>query len=212
MEKIKAVLLLSLFSLMGTSLNTWADAMSWNLARDVVFIKSNPAPNSPWAFMQNASGLNKPESYTLLPVFTADTCSGNAATCWADPLSMALVSVHFKTFTFTENGGYVLQPGNLALHPGKNSQTIVRWNSPIIGDINVLGRVNHIHDGCGDGVSWSLNLDGAVLQSGTLARGKGAVFSASKVPVTKSSNLYFVLDKKAAYYCDTSTIDMLITN
>lgn len=212
MKKIKAVLLLSLFSLMGTSLNTWADAMSWNLARDVVFIKSNPAPNSPWAFMQNASGTNNPENYTLLPFFKADDCNGNPVTCWQDPASRAHVSVHFKPYTFTGNGTFSLTPGSVAFHPGENSQTIIRWSSPIVGEVNVLGRVNHVHDTCGDGVAWSLNVDGTVIQSGSLARGKGTVFSATKVPVTKSSALYFVLDKKANFSCDTSTIDMLITN
>lgn len=212
MKKIKAVLLLSLFSLMGTSLNTWADAMSWNLARDVVFIKSNPAPNSPWTFMQNASGTNKPENYTLLPFFKADACDGKPATCWQDPASGSHVTVHFKTYTFTGNGTFVIAPGDVVFHPGQNSQTIIRWTSPIVGEINVLGRVNHVHETCSDGVTWSLNLDGAVIQSGSLAKGKGAVFSATKVPVTKSSSLYFVLDKKANFSCDTSTIDMLITN
>ncbi|WP_421547951.1 hypothetical protein [Pseudomonas sp. QD4] len=212
MGKIKAVLLLSLFSLMSISINSWADtALSWNLARDVIFIKENPATNSPWTFMQNASGLNKPENYTLLPYFKADDCGGKPATCWRDPVSESLVSVHFKTYTFTENVGYVLEPGNVGLHPGKNSQTIIRWASPVVGEVNVLGRINHIHYGCGDGVSWSLNLDGTVLQSGTLAKGQGAIVSVSKVPVTKASSLYFVLDKKGAYYCDTSTIDLLIT-
>lgn len=212
MKKIKTALLLSLFSLMGISMNSWADTVqSWNLARDVIFIKESPAPSSPWTFMQNASGTNKPENYTLLPFFKADDCAGKPATCWRDLASGAVVSVHFKTYTYTENVGYVLAPGNVALHPGKNSQTIIRWASPVVGDINVLGRINHIHYGCGDGVSWSLNLDGTVLQSGTLAKGQGAIVSASKVPVTKASSLYFVLDKKGDYYCDTSTIDVLIT-
>ena len=88
---------------------------------------------------------------------------------------------------------------------------VFRWTSPVVGEINILGRVNSVHDSCGDGVAWSLSQGDTVLQSGSLVRGSGAVFSVSKVPVTQSSAIYLVLDKKANYVCDTSTIDMLIT-
>ncbi|WP_430443061.1 MAG: hypothetical protein ACQZ2J_20135 [Pseudomonas piscis] len=116
-----------------------------------------------------------------------------------------------KPYTFSANGSFTIAAGNVAFHPGQNSQTIIRWESPVAGEVNVLGRVNSIHDSCGDGVAWSLNLGDTVLQSGSLARGNGAVFSASKVPVAKASAIYLVLNKKANYTCDTSTIDMLIT-
>ncbi|QEN46350.1 hypothetical protein [Pseudomonas protegens] len=212
MQNTKNILLMSLFALIGISLNVSAEtAMSWNLARDVILAKESVVANSPWTFMQNTSGVNKPENYTLLPFFKADDCTAQPVTCWQDPVLGAHVSVHFKTYTFTGNGSFVIAPGNVAFHPGKNSQTVIRWSSPVVGEVNVLGRVNSIHDSCGDGVAWSLNLDDSVLQSGSLARGTGAVFSVSKVPVSKLSSIYFVLDKKANYSCDTSTIDMLIT-
>ncbi|QIH09501.1 MULTISPECIES: hypothetical protein [unclassified Pseudomonas] len=212
MKKIVSASLLNLLVLFGISMNASADtAMSWNLARDVILAKESSPPGSTWTFMQNSSGVNKAENYVQLPYFKADSCSSLAATCWMDQVSGSHVSVHLKPYTYTANGTFSIAAGNVAFHPGQNSQTVIRWASPVVGEVNILGRVNSVHDSCGDGVAWSLNLGDTVLQSGSLARGNGAVFSASKVPVTKSSAIYFVLDKKANYTCDTSTIDMLIT-
>ena len=68
MQNTKNILLMSLFALIGISLNVSAEtAMSWNLARDVMLAKESVVANSPWTFMQNTSGVNKPENYTLLP-------------------------------------------------------------------------------------------------------------------------------------------------
>ncbi|WP_097302104.1 hypothetical protein [Pseudomonas chlororaphis] len=213
MKNVVSASLLGLLVLLGTAMDASADtAMSWNLARDVILAKESSPPGSTWSFMQNSSGVNKAENYSALPYFKADTCSGLPVTCWQDPVSGAHVSVHFKPYTYTANGTFSIAAGNVAFHPGQNSQTVIRWASPVAGEINILGRVNSIHDSCGDGVAWSLNLGDTVLQSGSLVRGTGAVFSASKVPVTKSSAIYLVLDKKANYVCDSSTIDMLITH
>ncbi|TWC06449.1 MULTISPECIES: hypothetical protein [unclassified Pseudomonas] len=208
---IASVLGLLLFS--GMSINAWAEtAMSWNLAKDVIFAKERVSPSSPWAFMENTSGVNNPDNYVLLPSFTADVCGGKPATCWQDVPSGAHVTVHKETYNYSGNGSFTVPAGNVIFHPGMNSQTIIRWTSPITGTVNILGRINSIHTACGDGVAWSLNQGNTVLQSGSLAKGTGAVFSLGDVPVTVASTLYFVLDKKTNYSCDSSTIDMLITN
>lgn len=212
MKKTISVSLLGLLACFGASMSAFADtAMSWNLARDVILAKESAPPGSPWSFMQNSSGVSKAENYILLPYFKADSCNNLPATCWMDQVSGAHVSVHMKPYTYTANGSFTIAAGNVAFHPGQNSQTVIRWTSPVVGEINILGRVNSVHDSCGDGVAWSLNQGDTVLQSGSLVRGSGAVFSVSKVPVTQSSAIYLVLDKKANYVCDTSTIDMLIT-
>lgn len=212
MKKTISVSLLGLLALFGASMSAFADtAMSWNLARDVLLAKESSPAGFTWTFMQNTSGVNKADNYVLLPYFKADTCNNLPATCWMDQASGAHVTVHMKPYIFTANGSFTIAAGNVAFHPGQNSQTIIRWVSPVAGEVNVLGRVNSVHDSCGDGVAWSLNLGDTVLQSGSLARGNGAVFSASKVPVAKASAIYLVLDKKANYTCDSSTIDMLIT-
>jgi hypothetical protein len=212
MKKIIIASLLGLFLFSGVSVSAWAEtAMSWNLAKDVIFAKERVATGSPWGFMENTSGVNNPENYILLPSFTADVCGGKPATCWQDISSGAHVTVHKETYNYSGNGSFTVPPGNVIFHPGMNSQTIIRWTSPVTGTVNILGRINSIHSACGDGIAWSLNQGGAVLQSGSLAKGTGAVFSLSNVPVTAATAIYFVLDKKTNYSCDSSTIDMLIT-
>jgi hypothetical protein len=212
MKKITVASLLSLFVFSGVSVSALAEtAMSWNLAKDVIFAKERVATGSPWGFMENTSGVNNPDNYILLPSFTADVCGGKPATCWQDTSSGAHVTVHKETYNYSGNGSFTVPPGNVIFHPGMNSQTIIRWTSPVTGTVNILGRINSIHSACGDGVAWSLNQGGAVLQSGSLAKGAGAVFSLNNVPVTAAAPIYFVLDKKTNYSCDSSTIDMLIT-
>jgi len=212
MKKIIVASLLGLFMFSGFSVSAWAEtAMSWNLAKDVIFAKERVTTASPWGFMENTSGVNNPDNYILLPSFTADVCGGKPATCWQDISSGAHVTVHKETYNYSGNGSFTVPPGNVIFHPGMNSQTIIRWTSPVTGTVNILGRINSIHSACGDGVAWSLNQGGAVLQSGSLAKGTGAVFFLNNVPVTAAAAIYFVLDKKTNYSCDSSTIDMLIT-
>ncbi len=99
----------------------------------------------------------------------------------------------------------------MATHPGTNSQSIFRWASPVTGNINVLGRVNDLHNACGDGVGWSLNLGDIVLQSGSLVNGGSTTFMLNSVAVTPTSLLYLVIDRKANNSCDATSVDMLIT-
>lgn len=214
MKKIKSALILLAVVLSSASMNSWADtAKSWNLAKDMIFAKEASPPNFPWAFMQNASGTQLAANYTLLPNFVADTCNGLPATCWLVGSGAPYVAVYKQAYTFSGSGGsFVFPQGDVALQPGANSQTIVRWRSPVVGNIKVLGRINHLHAACGNGVAWSLMLGDTVLQSGNLARGGSGVFSVSDVAVDATSSIYFVLDSKGDYSCDSSGMELLITN
>ncbi|AUY33541.1 hypothetical protein EON09_07340 [Pseudomonas soli] len=214
MKKFKPTLvaLTLLCSVMAPA--AWAvTAQSWNLARDMYIATQNAAPDSPWSFMQNKTAVNAAANYTPMPTFVADSCSGANVTCWRDDATGAYVSVIKKSFTFTGSGGsFVFKQGEVATHPGAESQSIVRWASPIAGKINVLGRVNDLHNACGDGITWSLNLGDSVLQSGNLANGGSAVIKASDVEVSTTSMLYLVIDRKVSNACDATSLDLLVTN
>lgn len=214
MKKFKPTLvaLTLLCSVMAPA--AWAaTAQSWNLARDMYIATQSAAADSPWTFMQNKSGVNAPANYTLLPTFVADNCSGANVTCWRDDANNAYVSVIKKSFVFSGSGGsFVFKQGEVATHPGGDSQSIVRWASPISGRVNVLGRVNDLHSACGDGIAWSLNLGDSVVQSGDLANGGSAVIKANDIEVSTTSMLYLVIDKKASNACDATSLDLLITN
>ncbi|MBX8547079.1 hypothetical protein K5D53_20860 [Pseudomonas cichorii] len=212
MKKIKRTLMLGMLMLSGLSLNSFADtAMSWNLARDMLLAKESAPAGFPWAFMQNTTTVNEAANYTLTPNFMLDQCGTLPATCWRDTVTESYVAVLKANHNFSGGGGsFVFKQGDVALHPGKNSQTIIRWSSPIAGNISILGRVNDLHASCGDGIGWSVMSGDTVLQSGNLANGGSSTFSLSNVPVSATSSIYFVFDKKANYSCDATSIDVLI--
>ncbi|SIR87750.1 hypothetical protein SAMN05428955_0243 [Pseudomonas sp. 7SR1] len=210
---LKKILLATAFLSSSVSLNTWADtAMSWNLARDMYLMTEAAPAGSPWSFMQNKSGVNVSANYTLFPTFQGGTCNGQPTTCWRDDATGAWISIPNANFTFTGSGtSFVFKRGDVATHPGTNSQSIFRWASPVTGNINVLGRVNDLHNACGDGIGWSLNLGDTVLQSGSLANGGSTTFMLNNVAVMPTSLLYLVIDRKANNSCDATSVDMLIT-
>lgn len=213
MKFLKKILLATAFLSSFVSLNGWADtALSWNLARDMYLMTEAAPAGSPWSFMQNKSGVNASANYTLFPSFQAGVCNGKPTTCWRDDATAAWISIPNESFTFTGSGtSFVFKQGDVATHPGTNSQSIFRWASPVTGNINVLGRVNDLHNACGDGVGWSLNLGDTVLQSGSLANGGSTTFMLNNVAVTPTSLLYLVIDRKANNSCDATSVDMLIT-
>ncbi|MOA58656.1 hypothetical protein D3C78_1830860 [compost metagenome] len=76
----------------------------------------------------------------------------------------------------------------------------------------MLGRINDLHNACGDGIAWSLNLDDTVVQSANLANGGSSIIKVDGVAVTPASSLYLIVDKKANNSCDTTSLDLMITN
>ncbi|WP_263264048.1 hypothetical protein [Pseudomonas sp. RIT-PI-S] len=212
--KLPKKLLLSTVLLSSfASVNSWADtAMSWNLARDMYLMTVAAPANSPWAFLENKSGVNASANYTPFPTFVADQCNGNPSTCWKDDAGGAWTGIPKKDYTFTGSGtSFVFKQGDVITHPWSNAQTIFRWASPVAGNINALGRINDLHNACGDGINWSINLEDTVLQSGSIANGGSTTFSLNNVAVTTTSKLYLVIDKKGNNSCDATSLDLLIT-
>ncbi|WP_122665489.1 hypothetical protein [Pseudomonas viridiflava] len=213
MKLYKKLLLVTALLSSFVSVNTWAAAQSWNLARDMYIATEAAPPSSPWSFMQNKTAVNASANYTLFPTFFADTCNGSPVTCWREGSVAGSISIAKKTFTLSGSGtNYVLKQGDIYAHPGSSFQTIVRWASPIAGNINVLGRLNDLHNACGDGIKWSLNLGDTVLQSGSFANGGSSLIKVNDVAVTTTSLIYLVIDKKADNSCDSTSVDLFITN
>jgi hypothetical protein len=199
-------LVLALMLMLLTSANTAIarQALSWNLSRDLILTGMATNPKGVWAFMQNVPGNTNPTKYTLLPKYLAP-CDlsfwGNTANpdfvCWEDIKSNSVIGV--------------AEDGILDLHPGANNQVILRWTSPVVGNIGISGRISAVNPACGDGANWYLRTQFNVLQSGVLAKGQGATFNIQILPVTKAQKIYFVIDKKANNFCDSTNLDMLIT-
>lgn len=214
MNMLKTAVFAAAIACSAVTSSAWAStAQSWNLARDMYLMTESAPGGSPWSFLQNKTAVNTETNYTPFPSFSADQCNGNGVTCWRDTASGSAILSIKKSFVFTGSGkSFTFKQGDVATHPGSNSQTIIRWASPITGNVNVLGRINDLHDACGDGVAWSLNKGDTVVRSGSLSNGGSAIIKADGVAVTPSDSLYLVVDKKADYQCDYTSLDLLITN
>lgn len=193
---------------------TWAaTAQSWNLARDAYLMTESAPAGSAWSFLQNKTAVDAAANYTPFPSFSADECNGKSYTCWRDTAAGSAVLSIKKSFVFTGSGtSFVFKQGEVTTHPGTNSKTIIRWASPITGNVNVLGRINDLHNACGDGIAWSLNLDDTVVQSANLANGGSSIIKVDGIAVTPASSLYLIVDKKANNSCDSTSLDLIITN
>ena len=51
-----------------------------------------------------------------------------------------------------------MQPHSIGVHPTPKLRVAVGWRSPITGSVTVSGRVQRAHIGCGNGVTWLLEL------------------------------------------------------
>ena len=51
-----------------------------------------------------------------------------------------------------------VKPHGVAVHPSPTQNVAVGWLSPIAGEVRLEPRVAHAHAGCGNGISWSLEL------------------------------------------------------
>jgi len=183
---------------------------SWNLSRDMMN-GINTNPKGTWAFMQNDSGVHDPNQYTLLPNRSSPCLGMPGVTCWADySKDWSIVGVPAKKY---DNGqGDIFVQGVPFLHPGIDSQIIIRWKSPIVkGTISVLGKASDFSY-CGDGIKWSLETGSSVIQSGVMEDGGSFSFIAQNLPVTTSTSLYFIVGNNGTHDCDLTNIDMIITS
>jgi transposase-like protein len=51
-----------------------------------------------------------------------------------------------------------MHPHSVGVHPSPKLRAIVGWRSPIAGKLKVTGRVQRAHIGCGNGVTWLVEL------------------------------------------------------
>ncbi|SJM91713.1 multicopper oxidase domain-containing protein [Crenothrix polyspora] len=193
------------------SINTALAALSWNFKSDIR-AELSPTQKGVWGFMQNIPGNTKPAKYTLLPTYQSncDLTRWHVPrdpnfSCWQDIKSEAVIGTPTKGTFY------------LYMIPGKDNQLILRWQSPIAGNVSMTGRVTDTDDGlinCNkgghDGIKWFLRTETAILKQGVIANGKGASFAIPRLPVKKAARLYVVIDKGKNNWCDSTDVDWSI--
>lgn len=110
-----------------------------------------------------------------------------------------------------------VKPHGVAVHPSPSQNVAVGWLSPMAGEVRLEPGVVHAHVGCGNGVSWSLELrrDGERrrLAGGDLnvgATAKVAPLDPVRVQVGDLVSL-IIGPREGNHSCDLTAVDLSIT-
>jgi hypothetical protein len=111
---------------------------------------------------------------------------------------------------------------SLAMHPGPSTGVGVGWTSPVSGSFHVRGSVVDGDPNCGDGIDWRIErargqtLD--TLASGSFPNGGMQEFGRGdggtkldSFDLQAGDVLQLIIFPKADYFCDTTIVDLVIS-
>ena len=196
----------------ASATTTAAPAYSWNLSRSMMNgFNSNPfGEGQVWTAMYDTAGetLN-PANFQTMPTFLPNY-NNSPQDAWAFPSSHSLI-VMVTTAPFPMGASPVVPRGMPMLHPGPGKSSVIRWTSPINGQVQVLARVSDANAGCGNGVAWAVLRDNVSVASGTLTNGANGDVVSFNAPVQPGTSLFFVVSPNGNnHQCDSTIFDVLI--
>jgi len=110
-----------------------------------------------------------------------------------------------------------VQPHSVAVHPTPKLRVVVGWKSPIEGLVTVTGQVKRAHIGCGNGVTWRLELHRGsrrqTLATGIADASKAATLGPfEKLDVRQGDLLSLSIGPRDGNHtCDLTAIDLTIS-
>ena len=160
---------------------------TWNARTDFRLgsAHANPSPDaagrSVWVYMMGRQGASGLGSLSLLRNFST-TWDGANTQFW----SGTTTGWQGKTFPLVgTRTGSLSRPGMLTVHPIGGTTAVIGWRSPINGSVGVSVHLVDLDAGGGDGISWTISLDGKTLKSGAIANGQAGAARLSKLVVRK---------------------------
>ena len=110
-----------------------------------------------------------------------------------------------------------MKPHSIGVHPTPKLRVIAGWRSPINGAVNVTGRVQRAHIGCGNGVTWLLELRRGNtrqrLAAGTASGAEEHKFGPFENLVVQPGDLLSLIigPRDGEHSCDMTAIDLNVT-
>ncbi len=110
-----------------------------------------------------------------------------------------------------------LRPHSVAMHPSPGLRVAAGWLSPVSGAMRIIGKVQHAHPECGNGVTWSLEVRrGATRQRLAAGVSQGAkviqVGPFEGVPVRPGDLVSLVIGPRDGNHsCDLTAVDLTLT-
>lgn len=109
-----------------------------------------------------------------------------------------------------------MHPHSVGVHPAPKFRAIVGWRSPISGTVTVQGRVQRAHIGCGNGVTWLVELRRGTtrqrLAAGTAGGAEEHVFGPIDNLVVQPGDLLSLIigPRDGEHSCDMTSIGLTI--
>jgi hypothetical protein len=97
-----------------------------------------------------------------------------------------------------------------SMHPGDNSDAVLKWVAPYAGSVSVTGKAYDGDTTCGDGASAQVLINGTSLWQETITDATGKSHSLTQT-VAEGDALYFIVKKGGNSSCDTTKWDPTIT-
>ena len=100
--------------------------------------------------------------------------------------------------------------------PSPKKRVVVGWKSPITGGVKLSGLVQRAHMGCGNGVTWSLELRQSgsrrILASGTAANASAQKFALDQEIFVRAGDIASLIigPRNGDHSCDMTAIDLTI--
>lgn len=217
------VLALLGLALIAPGLASAAPTCSWNAFADfsVAPDEANPGPDQcgnagVWSYLA-APTAHTPSSYSLLPYYTASwLSSGQPAWRSTGSYDLPVVAVNRGPTVYPLT---ITWPANTMLvHPEMTVPVVVAWTSPISGTVAITGGVSSFDATCGNGIAWSIDHGSTVLASGSHPRGGSQSFAAgsdgaslASISVLPGETLYLLVLPNGEYYCDSTGVDLTIS-
>ncbi len=110
-----------------------------------------------------------------------------------------------------------MKPHSVGVHPTPRLRAIVGWRSPVSGAVNVAGRVQRAHIGCGNGVTWLLELRRGNtrqrLAAGTAGGAEEHKLGPFENLIVQPGDLLSLIvgPRDGEHSCDMTAIDLTVT-
>jgi hypothetical protein len=106
-----------------------------------------------------------------------------------------------------------LRPHGIVVHPSPSRSVAIGWRSPIVGQVRIVATVADAHGGCGNGVTWSIELRrGGMrrrLAAGAFGDGQKAAIAPINLGVQAGDLISLVVGPRDGNHgCDTTEVDL----
>ena len=194
----------------------------WNPAVDFRVYPNQENPNRDscgnkdvWHFMASIDRNRNPKTYFLLHSFTESHLGTVGWLRWFESdANSKWLGVYFYD---AESTSQWLR-GHIYVHPESGQMAVIGWRSPINGTISIEGNVSDREATCGDGVNWYVGHGSKELAAGSISNGGAQELvnglgseNLSRLSVKKDDFIYIVIDSKGDNRCDTTLIDLAIS-